>query len=131
MFRPNDEERADRAEVHGAEYRFPPKSQMHYHDVPCAVCLVTRSVVLMMPGTNLCNEGWTTEYVGYIAAERIDNSHYRSEFICVDDDPETTAYSSPDNDGGTMLYPAQTICGSLPCIPYVDSKDLLCAVCSY
>ena len=131
IFRPTDEARSTRSEVHGAEYHHPPKSQLHDHEVPCAVCQVTRRSMLMMPGTNLCDEGWTTEYVGYISSEKGGNAnHHRSEFICVDDDAEPTPNSSPDDDDGILLIPAQTICGSLPCLPYVDSKDLLCVVCS-
>ena len=131
VFRPTDESRVGlRAEVLGAEYGTPPKSLLHYHDVPCAVCVVTRKLVLMMPGTNLCDEGWTTEYVGYIAAARIAEDRHRSEFICIDEDVEPTTNSGTDLEGGAILYPAQTVCGSLPCLPYVDSKDLLCVVCS-
>ena len=130
-FRPTDEDRGDRrAEMHGVEYADPPKSLLNEHEVPCAVCAVTRWQVLMMPGTNLCNEGWTTEYVGYIAAERTHESHYRTEFICLDDDVEPTTHSSPGADHGAVLYPAQAICGSLPCLPYVEGKDVLCVVCS-
>ena len=130
VFRPTDELRSVRAEVYGAEYNDPPKPLLHDHDVPCAVCLVTRSVVLMMPGTNLCNEGWTTEYVGQISTARTHDSYHRTEFICMDDDAEKSLYSSPDNDNGAIFVPAQVICGSLPCTPYVEDKDLLCVVCS-
>ena len=130
IFRLTDAKRTYRVEVHGAEYKDPPKPHLHYHDVPCAVCQVTRRSVLMMPGTNLCNEGWSTEYVGQISAERVDGGHYRSEFICVDEDAEISDYSSPDRDDGVTFYPAQVVCGSLPCIPYVADKDLLCVVCT-
>ena len=131
IFRPNDEKRSTRATVYGTEYHNPPNQpQLDRHDVPCAVCLVTRSVVLMIPGTNLCNEGWTTEYVGQIASEHSGGTNHRSEFICLDEDAEMTAYSSPNQDNGAILHTTQVICGSLPCIPYVEDKDLLCVVCS-
>ena len=32
----------ERAEVYGAQYASPPKSQLHTEDIPCAVCQVTR-----------------------------------------------------------------------------------------
>ena len=83
-----------------------------------------------MPGTNLCDEGWTTEYVGYVSSQRTVEGRQRSEFICVDEDPEVTSHSSPDNDFGAVLYVVQTVCGSLPCIPYAADRDLLCVVCS-
>ena len=119
-----------RATVHGAEYQHPYKDQLHDHNVPCAICQVTHKTALMMPGTNLCDEGWTTEYVGYIAAERDHTAHHRSEFICVDDDAEPSDRSNPIDQNGVLLQPTQTICGSLPCLPYVKNKDLLCVVCS-
>ena len=56
--------------MYGVEYRHPAKPQLHAHEVPCAVCAVTRRQVVMMPGTNLCDDGWATEYVGYISAGR-------------------------------------------------------------
>ena len=126
-----DEAISPRAEVYGAEYRNGYKPQLYEHEVPCAVCAVTRRQVLMMPGTNLCDEGWTTEYVGQISAtSSTHETHLRTEFVCMDDDPEITTHSSPDNDQGVLFYTAQVICGSLPCTLYVEDEDLLCVVCS-
>ena len=82
----------------------------------------------MMPGKDICDEGWTREYSGYISAERSD--HYRTDFVCMDDDAEPSFISSPENEDGVLLYPAQTICGSLPCQPYAQDMDLLCVVCT-
>ena len=131
VFKSNDEKRSDRATVYGAEYHDPIFDEhLEHHDVPCAVCMVTRSQVLMIPGTNKCSEGWTTEYVGQIASENSDTSNKRSEFICLDENPEVTQNSSPDKDHGVVLHAAQTICGSLPCLPYIEDRDLLCVVCS-
>ena len=84
----------------------------------------------MIPGANLCNAGWSTEYAGQIAATRTNDNHHRTEFVYMDDDAEMTQYSSPDQENGVLFYPTQVICGSLPCIPYVEDKDLLCVVCS-
>ena len=47
-----------------------------------------------------------------------------------DEDPEVTSHSSADQDAGMLLYVVQTVCGSLPCVPYADDRDLLCVVCS-
>ena len=47
-----------------------------------------------------------------------------------DEDPEVTSHSSADLDAGMLLYVVQTVCGSLPCVPYADDRDLLCVVCS-
>ena len=131
IIRMTDEDRGDRrVEIHGAEYRDPPNLDLTNHAVPCAVCAVTRRLAVMMPGTNLCDEGWSTEYVGYVASARTFDGRYRNEFECVDEDVEASNYTTSENEGGAILYPAQTICGSLPCLPYIDNKDLLCVVCS-
>ena len=114
----------------GVEYRDPPNSDLDWFEVPCAVCAVTGRLVVMMPGTNLCDEGWSMEYVGYIAAQRTLDNRFRTEFQCIDEDAETTNYTNGGNNRGALFYPAQAICGSLPCLPYVDNKDLLCVVCS-
>lgn len=58
-------------------------------------------------------------------------THYAqdaSEFVCVDAAPETTG-SSANNDGH-MWYPVETECGSLPCAPCVQDRELSCAVCT-
>ena len=41
------------------------------HNVPCAACHVTtRSAQLMIPGTDHCPGGWTSEYTGWLMSER-------------------------------------------------------------
>ena len=84
--------------------------------------------MLMIPGRNLCDAGWQTEYTGYLAAEGY--GHNRVEFVCLDETAEPSLNSSPTNQNGAILYAVQTRCGSLKCLPYVDRKDLLCAVCT-
>ena len=82
----------------------------------------------MVPGTNVCPSGWSTEYSGHVM------SNYggyagSTDYVCVDKDPE-------DRPGGqasanqAMLYYTVSKCGSLPCPPYVDGKILSCVVCS-
>ena len=144
IFRPNDEARGSSpAEVYGAECRDPSKSQLNEQEVPCAVCQVTRRSVLIMTGTNLCDVSWSTEYVGYIAAERIYGDRYRSQFICVSNC--MTVSDCIQHRLFACLYhvypmwkirtysvwsyladiPAQTLCGSLPCLP--DTQHRLSA----
>ena len=82
----------------------------------------------MIPGRNRCDNGWHTEYVGYLAAEK--SSHYRTEFVCVDSEAEANPDGSSANENGASLFAAQGRCGSLPCGPYGDQRDLLCVVCS-
>ena len=74
----------------------------------------------MMPGTNVCDEGWTTEYVGIVNSPSVNSNRLRSEYMCMDEDPEETSHSSADQDAGMLLYVVQTVCGSLPCVPYAD-----------
>ncbi len=58
-------------------------SDVHHDNVPCAVCLATsRSLHIMLPGTNQCYPGWRREYWGYLmTAHRAHNG--RTEYICV------------------------------------------------
>ena len=110
-----------RTTVSGAEFGGLPN-----HYVPCAVCQATRRSVLMIPARNQCHPGWTTEYTGYLSAEL--DGHQRTEFVCMDDKPEHIAHRSSSH--GLFLYPAVTSCGPLPCPPYVENAELLCAVCT-
>ena len=84
--------------------------------------------MLMIPGRNLCDDGWQTEYTGNLAAEQYD--HYRVDFVCLDDKPEPSQDSSPDNNNGVLVFVAQAKCGALKCPPYENEKDLVCAVCT-
>ena len=82
----------------------------------------------MIPGRNQCDDGWQTEYVGFLAAEYY--LYYRTEFVCVDGEAEANPDGSSADVHGVLFHTAQTRCGSLPCPPYEDKKDLLCVVCS-
>ena len=115
--------------VYGVEYQAPPNSGIASQDVSCVVCQTTRRSTMMIPGRNACEPGWVTEYTGYLAAQH--NSHKPSEFICVDDNAEPHPHSSPGGETYTgFLYPVGAYCGSLPCLPYVSGKMVLCAVCT-
>ena len=115
-----------RAFVYGAEYEYPPPPTDYDYDVPCAVCASPRSAVFTQPGSDVCPTGWITEYSGWLAAAA--SSIYRSEFVCIDRFAENGG--SPADHNGALFYPAQAVCGSLPCAPYQNNKDLSCAVCS-
>ena len=63
----------DSSHMYGAEYQYTnaivPNS--HDTDVHCAVCYVpTRTTLYMIPAKYTCPKGWTTEYYGYLMAER-------------------------------------------------------------
>ena len=49
--------------------------------VPCAGSLASgQSTVFTFPDTTICPSGWSTEYVGYLAA----NPNWPGENVCVD-----------------------------------------------
>ena len=124
----------DHALLYGAEYEFtgniPSASlPLHDQDVPCAVCYVApRETVLMIPGRYTCPPEWTREYYGYLMAERYSHQG-RSTFECVDVAPETITGGHADHDGA-LFHHVEPRCGSLPCPPYDQQKEMTCAVCS-
>jgi len=58
------------------------------------------------------------------------HSHKKEyEYICVDEDAEYVPGTQANKDGA-LLYPVEGVCGSLPCNPYVNGRELTCAVCT-
>jgi hypothetical protein len=122
----------DRSRIYGAEYQTYSDGiysrTLHNHDVPCAVCHVTkRASKIMIPGRNVCPAGWTREYKGYLMAE--DHTHYRTMYTCVDEYPDYTR-GSRANHNAALFYFVDGVCGSLPCQPYIKGRELTCAVCT-
>ena len=114
-------------EVHSYPNMFP--RNIKEHDAPCSVCHTeSRGSDLMIPGRNKCPSGWTLEYKGYLMSAHHGHNG-RMEFICVDANAEGTTGSHSDQNGA-LLYVAESQCGSLPCPPYADGKELTCAVCT-
>ncbi|XP_031555824.1 short-chain collagen C4-like [Actinia tenebrosa] len=100
---------------------------LEHHDVPCAVCYVkARSAKLIIPATYECPAGWKREYHGYLMSEDYAHSH-PSEYI--DIDAEAVPGTKVDVNGA-LLYHVEGVCGSLPCPPYVEGRELTCAVCT-
>ena len=122
-----------RALMYGAEYETVTDSNSHIHgrhntDVPCAVCHVSnRTAVYMVPAKYTCPTGWTREYYGYLMTEYY--KHNRSQFTCVDTTFKSVVGSSA-NHHGSLFYFVEGRCGSLPCPPYDNTKELSCAVCT-
>ena len=117
--------------LYGAEYEIyghQPLRSMHEHNVPCAVCSVTRGKLLMIPARTSCPSSWTREYYGYLMAERyIHNS--RSTYECMDRSPESVP-GSAGNINGALFYHQEATCTGLPCPPYVAGREVTCAVCT-
>ena len=122
-----------RSYMYGAEYETHTDSKSHIHgrhdtDVPCAVCHVSnRTTVYMVPANYTCPSGWTREYYGYLMSEL--HSHHPSQFTCVDIAFKSVTGSAANNNG-LLFYFVEGRCGSLPCPPYDETKELSCAVCT-
>ena len=112
--------------LYGAEYSTcdEPECDM---SAACSVCRTPRQAQVMVPGTNVCQDGWHLEYSGYLMAQRpMDTA---SEYICVD---RSRGYiqGTQGDENGRVLYYTVVHCDSLSCPPYVDNKVVSCAVCS-
>jgi len=125
----------NRGLMYGAKYETNTDSNSHVHgcqdsDVPCAVCHVSnRTAVYMVPAKYTCPTGWTREYYGYLMAEYNTGIHHRSQYTCVDIALKPVNGSSA-NRNGLLFYFVEGRCGSLPCPPYDNTKELLCTVCT-
>lgn len=97
-------------------------------DADCALCRQPAAdAMFMYPGNATCPSGWTTEYQGYLMA-----SHYTEngrEMVCVDKDAVGRPGSAANLDGN-QWYPTEVECGSLPCLPYVQDREVACSVCT-
>ncbi|KAK7094994.1 hypothetical protein V1264_006463 [Littorina saxatilis] len=81
----------------------------------------------MVPATLTCPPGWTPHYSGHLASQYKD--HYATEYVCLDGSLEDD--STVMNQGnGLLFYFVMTVCGSLPCPPYINDKVVTCVVCS-
>ncbi|KAK3084787.1 hypothetical protein FSP39_019052 [Pinctada imbricata] len=75
-----------------------------------------------------CYGGWNKEYQGYLMAGY--HGHNRaSQFICLDENPDTLPGDVPNKDG-YLLYAVEGRCGTLPCPPYAEGRELTCVFCS-
>ena len=95
---------------------------------PCALCYAaTKNTQFMLPAKNSCPSGWSRAYYGYLMADYHDHKG-RNSYVCVDYYAEGTT-ASKRNENGNLFYPVEGICGSLPCPPYVNGRELTCCVC--
>ena len=115
--------------MYGAEYE-QPLGVTTSDDPTCAVCYTsTRETELMVPAKTSCpSSQWTREYYGYLMSGH-HNHTGRSSYICVD-----KAFGAASGSGSQTLaaglYHVEATCNGLPCPPYVDYKELTCAVCT-
>ena len=115
--------------IYGIEYEQPRSSTTNTNDdATCAVCYIsTRETVLMIPGKRSCPPNWTKEYDGYLMSERHD--FQRTMYVCVDSAFEPVSGGQGHRSSGHFWH-VEATCDSLPCPPYVNHKELTCAVCS-
>ncbi|XP_033625613.1 short-chain collagen C4-like [Asterias rubens] len=123
--------------LYGMEYEvasFDPFSHenaefINQRDVPCAVCRLTnRGTHLLIPAKRECPQNWTQEYQGFLMSG-LYSSEQRSQAVCVDEAPEVIP-SSQASSAGALLYIMEIQCGSIPCPPYVQLREVTCTVCS-
>ncbi|WAQ93728.1 hypothetical protein MAR_006199 [Mya arenaria] len=69
---------------------------------------------------------WPQEQSGYLVAGEYQHAS-ASEFICLDKRPKLREGGSLNHDGKTF-YLAEAVCGSLPCPPYVEGRELTVSV---
>ena len=119
--------------IYGTEYEAydnsGPLKHLQDRNVPCVVCYVsTRISYLMIPAKITCPKTWTTEYQGYLMAERF-NHKRNAVYECVDKDSEPIPGSAPSTNGAMFLH-VQAQCNGLLCPPYDSEKELACVVCT-
>ncbi|XP_052790068.1 uncharacterized protein LOC128224295 [Mya arenaria] len=130
------------AKIYGTEYEFGGEGypdggaqffgkNIQNHDAPCAVCITSRRATVMIPGRNQCYPGWTKEYSGYLVSGLSGTQGHASSsnYACLDAEAE---YENSDfeNRNGKLMYLVEAVCGSLPCPPYVNYREITCVVCS-
>ncbi|XP_035671813.1 uncharacterized protein LOC118412869 [Branchiostoma floridae] len=121
------------AYMFGAEYEIAADSpydagSLNNRNVPCAVCHTpSRRAQLMIPARQTCPGGWTREYGGYLMTAH--HSYSRTEFVCMDGEPEALP-GGEGSENGALFYIVEARCGSLPCPPYVEGRELTCVVCT-
>ena len=75
-----------------------------------------------------CYKGWKLEYNGYLMAGY--HGHKAGTmYNCVDSHLDTL-HGGHTNKNGKLFYQVEAQCGSLKCPPYVQGRELVCAVCS-
>ncbi|XP_060555943.1 short-chain collagen C4-like isoform X3 [Ruditapes philippinarum] len=120
--------------IYGSEYEhhgtnFNPFPQnMKDEDIPCAVCSTKRPLNIMVPARTSCYTGWHLEYTGYLMTIKSDKPA-AGEYVCIDDHPEAIPHGTA-NTNGNVMYLVEAVCGTLPCLPYVNGRELACSVCS-
>ncbi|KAL4229876.1 hypothetical protein ACF0H5_010267 [Mactra antiquata] len=97
-------------------------------DIPCVACHIKKGSVIMIPGRGHCYTGWNLEYAGYLMTEYHGHPGPQNH-VCVDHHPDFIQGGGGNADEH-ILYLTISKCGSLPCPPYANDRELACVVCS-
>ena len=90
--------------------------------------LIFKSSFCILVARKTCYRGWKLEYQGYLMAGTVQTSG-GSAFNCVDHHPDTV-HGGSSNMNAKPFFFVEARCGSLKCPPYVNGRELVCAVCS-
>ncbi|KAL4229846.1 hypothetical protein ACF0H5_010238 [Mactra antiquata] len=104
------------------------EKRVNDQNLPCAACHVKQGSVIMIPGRGQCYTSWNLEYSGYLMTAYSDH-HGPHNHVCVDHHPDFI-HGGKGNDDDHILYLTISKCGSLPCPPYANDRELACVVCS-
>lgn len=115
-------------DLDGSQYSIFEKKGCNDQDMPCAVCKSSKSSSIMIPARSTCYNGWKLEYKGYLMAVHYGHNGPQTH-ICVDTRPDFIPDGGKNNDEH-ILHLVEAICGSLPCPPYVNGRELACVICS-
>ncbi|KAL4240276.1 hypothetical protein ACF0H5_001070 [Mactra antiquata] len=111
--------------LYGVRFKF--DDDKEFSEALCVVCMIPRSSVIMIPGTNQCKDGWNLEYWGYLVSQAYKQE--RTEFICMNAYPKALQ-NRTDKDYTGILVKVETRYGKLP-DQYTIGYELTCAVCSF
>ena len=76
-----------------------------------------------------CPGGSVAQYNGHLSSTYYQNAA-GAEFLCLDAHPEDRQGSQEQKQDSAYIEHAVTVCGSLPCPPYVNGQVATCVVCS-
>ena len=132
----DDSGNTHRGYIYGTEINIQPPAasekifgfQVNEHDFPCAVCETPCPITYMFPGRITCLPGWTVQYAGYLVSGYHGHSNNK-DYECLDSAPEAVPKGNT-NDDQSIVYLVEAKCGSLPCPPYVEGREIACVVCS-
>jgi hypothetical protein len=118
--------------IYGAEYEIYDTlfNGLLGHDVPCAVCQVESSSVVMVPVKNTWFKIFVKEYQGYLMTGYPAHTT-ASEYVCVDGEADPANKSLFHNKGGKLFYFVWAKCGAIKGPPFKEDDDLTRVVCSY